>query len=91
MIVAHLGHCVGCNRFGRLQGSGHDACLHCLGRCTARFLELARRVRRDPVFAAEVYRQLPEAWRTKFEMTFGVPPAPGHGELELEDNVSRLP
>jgi hypothetical protein len=72
MIVA-VGRCVSCNRFRRL-GFHSDACTACLRRCTARFLDLARRVRNDPVFAAEVYRRLPEAWRYKFEVTFGRPP-----------------
>jgi len=74
MIVAHLGPCVGCNRFGRLYGQRSDACIGCLRRCTDRFIALARRVRRDPAFAAMVYRQLPEAWRKRFEMAFRVPP-----------------
>lgn len=73
-MIAQVGRCVGCNRFGRLRGPWSDACIVCLRRCTARFLELARRVRRDPSFAAEVYRQLPRAWRAKFEASFGVPP-----------------
>lgn len=74
MIAAHLGRCVGCNHFGRLHGPRNDACEHCLRRCTLRFLELAARVRVDPEFAAACYRELPAAWRAKFEVTFGVPP-----------------
>ncbi len=74
MNIVHVGHCVGCSRFGRLHGPCSDACRRCLIRGGIRWLELARRVRSDPAFAAEVHQQLPEAWREKFESTFGVPP-----------------
>lgn len=74
MITGYLGRCVGCNRFAPLRGPRNDACARCLRICTLRFLELAARVRREPDFALACYRQLPEPWRHKFEITFGIPP-----------------
>jgi hypothetical protein len=76
MTVIHIGRCVGCSSFGRLHGPCHDACRECLRRRGIRWLELARRVRHDPGFAAQVYRELPEVWREKFETTFGIPQGP---------------
>lgn len=70
MTVVHVGRCVGCNRFGRLLGTRNDACLRCLQRKTARFLELARRARVDPLFRDEVRKRLPEAWLTTFDAAF---------------------
>jgi hypothetical protein len=72
-MVIHVGRCVGCSGFGRMYGPRHDACSRCLRRRGPRWLELARRVRHDPDFAARVYRELPEAWRNNFTMTFGTP------------------
>jgi hypothetical protein len=75
MSIIHVGRCVGCSRFGQMHGPCNDACRRCLLRGGLRWLELARQVRSDPDFAALVYRRLPDAWRERFEMTFGVPPS----------------
>lgn len=76
-VVVRIGRCVGCNRFGRLGGPCEDACDDCLFglRRGPRWLELARRVRSDPGFAAQAYAALPESWRDHFHAVFGRPPA----------------
>ncbi|MGO8996733.1 MAG: hypothetical protein ACLQVI_25745 [Polyangiaceae bacterium] len=74
--VVHIGHCVGCGDFGRLAGFRNDACTGCLtglGRGPG-WLQIARRVRAEPLFARQVYEKIPDAWRDNFHQLFGRPP-----------------
>jgi hypothetical protein len=73
MSIIKVGRCVGCSRFGRLHGPHSDACRRCLLRGGLRWLELVRRVRRDPAFAREVHARIPAAFRERFELLFGKP------------------
>jgi hypothetical protein len=73
MNVINIGRCVGCGVVGRLVGQHEDACLECIFRRGARWLALARRVRRDAAFAREVHARILPPWREKFEALFGKP------------------
>jgi hypothetical protein len=75
MSITRIGRCVGCGVVARMVGPHADACTACLARRGERWLELARRVRTDPGFAARVYEHLPVGWRKRFVDVYGSPTA----------------